>query len=199
MKVFGIGMFKTGTTTLGNALQSLGYHCFNGPWKNVDEFPYDPWNETPEIYVANKKKLIAKVEQYDAFQDYPFMFAYKELDQWFPGSKFILTTRDPQSLAKSDIEMWKRQNLARGDEVPSASKFIQRYENHYSQVRQYFESRTDDLLTVSWFDGDEWTQLCQFLDCPIPSIPFPHANAAGGEVKKSLAHRIAVRIRRLFW
>lgn len=197
MKIFGIGMFKTGTTSLGHAMEVLGYNCFNGPWKNEDEFPYDPWNKTPEIYQRNKENLIAKVEQFDAFQDYPFMFAYRELDEWFPESKFILTTRDPESLAVSDMKMWERQDLAQQTEVPKIGEFISRYESHLIQVQEYFANRPSDLLVVSWFDGDGWEQLCDFLGMPVPQTPFPISNAADHK-KASIYKKIKSKLTRGF-
>ena len=196
-KIFGVGMFKTGTTTLGVALMELGFSCYNGPWKNPEEFPYDPWNLNPEIYTANKQSLIQKVEKFDAFQDYPFMYAYEALDEWFPNSKFILTTRDPESLAVSDRKMWIRQELAVESEIPSPSQFIERYENHYNAVTTYFKSRPEDLLEVSWFDGDSWEKLCEFLEVPVPLKPFPVANSAkpAGE---NLLRRAMSKFSRMF-
>jgi hypothetical protein len=33
---------------------------------------------------------------------------------------------------------------------------------------------------LEWDIKDGWGPLCSFLDKPIPSVPFPHANAASG-------------------
>src|SRR6056297_1638044 len=81
-KVFGIGLNKTGTTTLGVCLNKLGYNvkdCDLKLLKYSDQKKMDPIYDT--------------VKKYDGFQDWPWPLLYKELDQRFPGSKFILTTR----------------------------------------------------------------------------------------------------------
>ena len=37
------------------------------------------------------------VARYDAFQDNPWPVLYRDLDEAYPGSKFILTLHDPQA------------------------------------------------------------------------------------------------------
>jgi len=83
-KVFGIGFHKTGTTTLRDALMMLGYRV-TGP------------NGTKDPAIA--AKLDEMVEDlsahFDAFQDNPWPLVYRKMDALHPGSKFVLTVRDP--------------------------------------------------------------------------------------------------------
>lgn len=176
-KVFGVGMFKTGTTSLGHALDILGYDTFHGPWKNPDELPYEPWGVDLENMRRYRSVLEERIDRHDAFQDYPFMFIYPLVDEWYPNSKFILTTRDPLKLAQSDRNMWRNHpNIAAGRDIPPVERFVERYERHYEAVTSYFAARPDDLLIVSWSDGDGWPQLCDFLGKPVPEQAFPQAN-----------------------
>src|SRR4030095_6669082 len=80
-KIFGIGLSKTGTTSLANALQILGY-------KTRD-------NIGVTNYVAGDLSSIDLdlVGAFDALTDTPIPSFYRELDKRFPGSKFILTVR----------------------------------------------------------------------------------------------------------
>ena len=68
-KVFGIGLSKTGTTSLSAALAILGYRS--------KHFPKDE-----------------DFARYDAFSDITVAMKFKTLDRFFPGSQFIYTVRD---------------------------------------------------------------------------------------------------------
>jgi hypothetical protein len=48
------------------------------------------------------------------------------------------------------------------------------YENHNKKVRAYFEGRKDDFLGVCWEEGDEWEEVCGFLEHDVPQVEFPH-------------------------
>ncbi len=176
MKVFGIGMFKTGTTSLGYALDILGYKTLHGPWWGAIK---DNWYEQPSEWKKKIDVFKKKTRHYNAFQDFPWMYLYKEMDQCFPNSRFILTTRDAEKVAESDLNMWKRNGIA-AKSIPDKSLFIKRYLAHKAQVLNYFRNK-DNLLVVNWENGDGWKQLCDFLEKPVPSRAFPHVNKGGYE------------------
>src|SRR5215212_6804140 len=80
-KVFGIGLSRTGTTSLTKALRILGYRAVHCPLSIVR-------------FNGKGLQLSAEVvDRYDAFTDSPVARMYRELDYACPGSKFILTTR----------------------------------------------------------------------------------------------------------
>jgi len=172
-KIFGIGMFKTGTKTLGAALTKLGFRTLSGPWW-PEEMINDPWYEQSERWTEYYDVIKSQVEKYDAFEDYPWMYLYEECDHWWPESKFILTIRDPDRVAVSDINMLKRRGVRRRD-LPSRPALRERYERHYSSVSKYFRGRTN-LLLVNFEEGDGWRAICDFLGLSIPDEPFPHKN-----------------------
>ena len=82
-KIFGIGLHRTGTSSLNEALNILGYRSIHTPL---------------DIYPDIDTRIIDK---YDAFTDNPIPLLYKQLDRLYPGAKFILTTRDLDSWIKS--------------------------------------------------------------------------------------------------
>ena len=86
-KVFGIGFHKTGTTSLALALRQLGYSV-TGP-NGVND---------PNISQNARALVRDLVDQFDAFQDNPWPILFRELDEWYPNSKFVLTLREPHSL-----------------------------------------------------------------------------------------------------
>ena len=135
---------------------------------------------TPIFNVAAEK---------ESFDDWPWLLLYREMDQRFPGSKFILTIRDPDSWIRSYRNMLARQKKASeelneirrtlyGLPFPNVTddQLLERYRSHNQQVMEYFKDRPESLLIVDWAAGDGWAKLCQFLDKKIPAKPFPHAN-----------------------
>jgi len=94
-KIFCIGFNKTGTTSLEFVLKTLGFSL-----PNLLEQLLRLVRQTGQ---GNFRPLIDFVSQYDAFQDNPFSqgVLYAQVDALFPGSKFILTTRDPDDWYRS--------------------------------------------------------------------------------------------------
>lgn len=192
-KVFCIGFHKTGTTSLGAALETLGYRV-TGP-NGVDD---------PEI--ANRVYEIAYelVEKYDAFQANPWPILYKELDANYPNSRFILTLRDSESWINSQVRHFGRKEAAMrhwiyGVGCPEGNEdiYVKRFERHNQDVIDYFRDRPDDFLVFDLRRGDGWGKLCSFLQVDIPNVPFPHANKADDRDRSNaFARRLARKIKK---
>lgn len=175
-KIFCIGFHKTGTTSLEVALRKLGYRV-TGSFGTKD----------PDIASKVHELAYAMVDQFDAFEDSPWPILYRELDQRFPGSKFILTRRPTaswiQSMVKdfatteSPMRRWIYGDNA-GCPAGNEDIYIARYERHNREVLEYFAARPHDLLIIDLPNDDGWSRLCPFLGHPIPNEPFPHANKA---------------------
>lgn len=178
MKIFGTGWAKTGTTTLGTCFEILGYH-------------HQPQDLTLVADVGRNdlSRIMNRVANHDTFEDWPWLLLYKQLDEAFPGSKFVLTWRQPEKWIKSYANMLDKQGEATpqmneirqilyGLPFPDVTEqqLLDRYERHNQAVRSHFADRPDDLLIVNWEEGDGWESLCNFLGRPVPDTPFPHAN-----------------------
>lgn len=184
MKVFGIGLNKTGTTTLGRALQIIGFKshisCDAESLKN--------------LRAGNLDAVFQVIDQYESFEDWPWPLMYQELFEKYDDAKFILTTRKSpevwfQSLAKHALKKGKSNNrkLAYGYHTPTDNKphHIDFYNEHNEAVRRFFkENAPDKLIEICWENGDDWEKLCHFLDRPIPNEPIPFLNRAAD--KKSM-------------
>ena len=180
-KVFGIGLPKTGTKTLGDCFKELGF--------KHRSFDMDLAAQAKRNELEN---VLAEAEKYETFEDWPWFLVYRELDQRFPNSKFILTLRkDTNAYVTSLRKHHERQGIREEgfvkphwwDDVfgfpPDQWDYresVQRYERHNREVLEYFRDRTDDLLVVCWESGDGWDKLCRFLNMPCPDEPFPHLN-----------------------
>lgn len=190
MKVFGIGLYKTGTKTLGKCFETLGLTPRTSNNRELREWlgkrerksmipgkrSYDP--RAGVVYEpAAVQASIDFARDFVAFEDGPWYMLFRQLDQAFPGSRFILTTRtDSHTHAVSDWYQNVKTGHVQGS--PPAEYLVDmatRYEAHNAAVLDYFEGR-DDLLEVCWERGDGWAELCGFLDLPVPDRPFPHVN-----------------------
>jgi hypothetical protein len=126
------------------------------------------------------------VEKHDAFQDNPWPILYREIDQKYPGSKFILTLRPTDDWIRSVVSHFGSQvtpmrKWIYGVGSPKGSEqiYIDRYEKHNEGVLRYFSDRPKDLLVLRITEGDGWERLCPFLGVKeVPSIAFPRANTA---------------------
>lgn len=204
-KIFGIGLSRTGTTSLAKALEILGYKSKHFPGEILYNtpiivrtriflnkiikkiLPRTNWR-LKEITRYTKNRLLLNkkiVEEYDALTDTPITRFYKELDKLFPKSKFILTTRNMEDWLNSCEKFLDKNKFEEAfqlnKEIYNSSefnrkKFKQTRINHQKEVLEYFKNRKKELLIMNISGGDGWGKLCKFLDKPIPQEKFPYEN-----------------------
>lgn len=171
MKIVGIGLNKTGTTTLGYCMRFWGLRHIS-----CSKDAFTLWRD------GNYDAIFQGMTQFDSFEDWPWPLMYREIDRAFPGSRFILTTRkDPEtwfgSLCRqadttgpTDFRRYiYGYAMPRGHE----SEHIRFYLDHNQAVRDYFRDRPESLLEVCWENGDGWDELSGFLGLPRPDVTFP--------------------------
>lgn len=178
--VFGIGMGRTGTTSLADALTKLGI--------KTKHFPSD--NSSQRELLAGKKLSIMK--KYQALVDGIAPF-YRQLYTQYPNSRFILTVRD-----KSDwLVSVKRFNhlrdhspkLKTGKHYTDELRFltygtyklddntlIDGYTAHFEAVKSFFKPHPESLLIMNLCGGEGWNTLTDYLGIPMPDYAFPHSN-----------------------
>jgi hypothetical protein len=182
-RVFGIGMHKTATTSLHEAFRILGFDTAH--WNSV-RWAKAIWNE---MITDGRSKTL---ERHYALSDLPITLLYDRLDRAYPGSKFILTTRDEASWIRSVEAHWSRANGFRytwtkenafplvihkalyGQEEFDRDVFLDRYRRHNQEVMEYFKDRPEDLLVLDMSRKDTgWLEVCRFLGMPIPDGEYP--------------------------
>lgn len=177
-KVIGIGLNKTGTKSLGMALEILGY-TEHQSWSDELIFKYRDRDISYLIDVARS---------YNNLEDSPWPLLYKELYAAFPDAKYVLTTRESSEVwFESQCKHFDRDT----DKVCYTNEIIYGYENplhhkeehigfytsHNAQVRKFFEGK-NNFIEVCFENGDGWNTLCPFLGKDIPSEKFPFLNRA---------------------
>jgi hypothetical protein len=175
MKIFCIGLNKTGTSSLHRALQGLGLTSqhFGGP----------PIRKAVERAIREDKPLLTYLPEADAYSDIQRLSVnYERLDREYPGSKFILTLRDVDGWIDS-----RRRHVERNIERKAAGEYDGTFleiepdewralfEDHHRGVAEYFAGR-DDFLEFRVTEGDGYEKLCPFLGMDIPEAPFPWKN-----------------------
>jgi hypothetical protein len=177
-KIFGLGLSRTGTTSLGKALNILGIPTIH--------FPSD---QTTFAELRSAKYRLTILETYQAVVDIPLVPYYAQIDMIYPNSQFILTTRDMKSWLKS-VEnhwaLWRQRDPHKqftdfvcacvyGTLSFNADRFRYVFETHSQNIRRYFSQR-NDLLVLNVFEGEGWDELCRFLGVSVPDVPFPFLN-----------------------
>ncbi|MEM9884534.1 MAG: sulfotransferase [Bacteroidota bacterium] len=176
-KIFGIGLNKTGTTSLGKAIANLGF----------DKHTSCNINLLRDYQNGNISSILKLAEDYNNFEDWPWPLIYKDLYFEFPDSKFILTIREsPEVWFSSLCNHAKRtgptehRKIVYGYEMPQSkrSAHIRFYNFHNQSVTDFFNKQSpNNFLTVCWEKGDGYDKLCKFLDIDnCPSESFPHLN-----------------------
>lgn len=200
-KVFGIGLSKTGTSSLSDALNTLGIKSMHYPDDEVT------FNE-----LRNGNYNLSILQEYQGLADTPVVPYYAQFDRIFPNSKFILTIRDMNSWLVSVQKHWETattfqhqptrrafQEFIRiavyGSVEFNRDRFQYVYETHIHNVTRYFADRPSDLLVLNICAGEGWEKLAPFLNLSQPQEPFPHANQwmhkliqASEEIRMSIPH-----------
>lgn len=172
MRVFGIGLNKTGTISLHEALETLGFRSLHWGGPEV--------RRTVERARAEGRPLVEDLPGYDAFSDiWALSEAFALLDVQYPGSRFVLTTRPVEDWVESRRRHVER-NRARRREGLYEGTFLEvepeawreEYHRHHARVRSHFAGR-DDLLELRITEGEGYERLCPFLGVADPGLPFP--------------------------
>jgi hypothetical protein len=176
-KIFGIGLNKTGTTSLHAAVQALGFTSLH--WGGLDGY-----RNIVRAHREGLPLLHHLPEDYDAIMDIGWLTANFHLaDEQYPGSKFVLTTREiegwldsRQRHVEKNIER-QAQGLYDGNFVTvDRTGWWHEYRTHHRKVLTYFADRPDDLLVLDICAGDGYEKLCPFLGLPMLDEPFPFQN-----------------------
>jgi len=182
-RIIGVGLNKTGTTTLGQALNMLGFRTI--------DYPTDP--RTLEQLEHGDYRLDI-LNEYVGVTDTPVGLFYPQLDKCYPGSRFILTVREKAAWLRSVRDHWPfvmdwsqyEENFRRftyyaftavyGAHHFNEDRYSYVYDTHLAGVLAYFQERPEDLLVMDICAGEGWEKLCPFLGVPIPEQPFPFLN-----------------------
>ena len=187
-KVFGLGLSKTGTKTLGTCLEHLGYDHFS-------------WNEpfAERVLRGDVDEALRVARQHDSFEDLPWPAVFEALDANFPDAKFVLTERaDPERWYQSLLRHAEYKGITEvrerfyGHALPHGrrDRMIDVYMSHNERVRRHFADRPGKLLVLCWEKDPGWEPLCDFLGHAVPARDIPHRNKRRRLKTSTLLRRI---------
>lgn len=129
-KVFGIGANKTGTTSLQQVFQILGFKV--APQQEGELYGV-------QAYRGYFDELRRYIEKYDAFQDAPFSIktTFAQVDSLFPNSKFILTVREPEKWFFSLLNFHKKIMCSNSSEIRPTKEQISNFPYLYPGYIKY--------------------------------------------------------------
>jgi hypothetical protein len=190
-KVFCIGFNKTGTSSIHQLFVNLGLTSWHGYYSHVPV--------TDPVF-----------QLHQCFSDGD-LHNFPLLDQTFPGSRFIVTTRPFDDWLVSRIRYieYRRSIGATGpmrqeyeaNPVQAVQMWIARRLQYHQHVQRYFRERGGDLLVVDICNAVDAPVSLQkigaFLGVPIPpGMEVPHENAQADHRKPDPG---AIRERRLVY
>jgi len=191
MKIFQIGFNRCGTTSIFQFFES---QCRNRPrclhWEqgNLALTMLINMNE-------GRPLLEGQYEDFDVYTDMQafvrnlegrisLFLAHMEfeiLDRQYPGSRFILNTRNVDNWIESRKRHYYQQNLTEmithiyGTDFEAVWR--NQWKEHHEAVTKYFEGRSD--LLVYDIDKDKAGKIADFLpELTFEDREFPHAHAS---------------------
>jgi hypothetical protein len=178
-RIFGIGLNKTGTTSLYKAVQLLGFRALHDGRRI---------NSNLEKAIRLDKSLFRysrpRVLFAHAFFDLPpIIHNFDVVHRQFPDASFILSTRDFDAWLDSR-EKHVRRNQERAAVGTYTGSFLdvdregwtEEWHRHHERVARYFSGREERLLTIDVTAGEGWDRLAPFLGTEPPLAPFPFLN-----------------------
>ncbi len=195
LQVVGAGFGRTGTLSLKNALEKLG---FGACYHMMEVFP------RPEHVAMWHRLAFGHPMDWDeifrgfrATVDWPAARWWREIAAHYPDAKVLLSVRDPEDWYRSMSDtIYQPMKLPVPDGAPEIVRLqsemvrkavlaetfdnrfddkalaIQVFKRHNQEVRDSIDSAR--LLEFDVREG--WAPLCRFLEVPIPDEPFPRLN-----------------------
>ncbi len=186
-KVFGIGLSRTGTTSLSMALDALGIDSAH--WEN----PFT-------------REILSDVDfpLFGACTDISVAHVFETLYWAYPNARFIMTTRPLEPWLASMRKLYHalygtddfgrlRDRFARDLKINrepgpvgiqmamyfDADGFEAARARYEARVHGFFADKPKDrFLELDLGAGAGWAPLCDFLGKPVPAVPFPWTNKA---------------------
>lgn len=172
--IFGIGMGRTGTTSLTAAMRILGFKTMHNPKTFLDVREHE---FTSDIFVAARYKFL---EHYYSSRA-KFILTVRGIDRWIESSRWHAARkagqrREDGSVAGSTPMTCESRYYLYGITHFDEGVYRQSYVRHSAGIYSFFESRQDRLLVMNICDGEGWDKLCPFVERDILDKPFPFRN-----------------------
>jgi hypothetical protein len=187
LKIIGSGLGRTGTASLKQALEQLGFPCHH----MIEVFMHP---EQPALWVdaAKGRPNWAEIyKNYTATTDYPGCIFWRELMAEYPDALVLHSTRDPEQWFESTQATIFAPGRGPSQMPPHIRPMFEALfegrlgldRNNHDEMIAYFKRHEEEIMhgvpakKLLVFNAKEgWGPLCKFLDLPVPATPFPKNN-----------------------
>ena len=186
-KIFVLGYNKTGTKSLAEAVEILGYKVLHtgGGGEFLESVG---WN------LFNGKPILKGVDEYDCYLDYPIFepIVFSHIVDEYSDAKYISLTRGYDDYVESvlkdkikrldegienswnwlgvgEVEVFENYPQYQKDWIKEKTMF-----KHISNLRWLDKKNIDYLEMNICDDKDGWEKLCGYLSHAIPENDFPN-------------------------
>lgn len=182
MKIFGIGLNKTGTTTLGWFFKEMKFKHLSCRRDLLIKYRK-----------GNLEEIFDVIDCFETFEDWPYPLMYRELFDRYGDSKFILTTRISENAWLKSLSNYSFYTdpfkhcryHAYGYHYPKGfeDEHLEFYRYHNDSVRSFFKKNNAEhrLLEICWEKDDDVRKLINFIGCDKTVGKIPHLNKAQGK------------------
>eukprot|EP01084_Bolivina_argentea_P258075 434928_1 len=208
LKIIVAGISRSGTTSLGRALNILGY----GPIWHMTLVPFtkllkvswwiDKWEKVQNNEYVDYDEFFSMVNC-NVAMDVPTCQCWQQLYSYYPNAKIIICIRD-------DFDRWKKSfqmvaDYTMNSKIITVSMYVfgakwikwlrnvymppeyKRYDfktkddymNHVKEIKHKV-GNDNNVFVLNVSEQKGWKQLCEFLNKPIPECSYPYANTEGG-------------------
>ena len=199
IKVVGLGLGRTGTLSLKQALEQLGF----GPCYHMDTLLRQPdvvgcWSELDRTGTTDWNTLFGR---FGSAVDFPTIAYHPAILKQYPEAKCILTVRDEEDWYRSaratilQAEPSLREKIFLSLKLPFSRRH-RRLLEVFQLTGKFWDLGEDKDEAIGflrgWNEGirasipperllvydvrDGWAPLCNFLGVPLPDRPFPRSN-----------------------
>jgi hypothetical protein len=188
LKVIGTGFGRTGTDSMREALNMLGFGPCHHMFEVIDnEVQKQRWRALVQGAPADWDLLF---EDYNSCVDWPSAYYWRELIDVYPEAKVILTWRSPESwwesCEKTLLPVFRKSTdpQSLGLALIADKVFGGKPDDREHAIAVYEQNVRDVIATVPKHRllvhnlGDGWESLCRHLGVALPDVPYPSRNSA---------------------
>jgi hypothetical protein len=163
-KIFGVGLPRTGTTSLHVALLMLGIPSIHRPIEMAAPLFFN-------------SLAVEQLQHYDGYTDLPIPIYYRELHKLCPDALFVLTHRGEEAWLTSIENFFSSRSQSSpqtatrdmmrfalfGTVSFNRDRFRRVFRQHNSEVQEYFKSMPSSLLCLDVSEDRAWRSLTDFI------------------------------------
>jgi hypothetical protein len=189
LKVIGAGLPRTATWSQKLALEQLGL----GPCYHMSEALQHPdhWPLWERAAAGERIDWELVFSGWGSTTDAPGCKVYKQLADFYPEAKVVLSVRDPERWfastqntvlggdvvgfhgARGSLGMVEAVGWGSDPRLHDKAFMMDRFHSHIADVKANIAPERLLIYRVS----DGWEPLCDFLGLPVPDAAFPRVNS----------------------